>query len=39
MTVHDVEVQPVSAGTINADDLTGKVSVIGRQQRGCDYHA
>ena len=39
MPVHDVEVQPVGAGTVGAFDFPAKTGVVGGEQRGRDNHA
>ena len=39
MPVHDVEVQPVRAGTVGAFDFPAEAGVIGGEQRRRDNHA
>jgi hypothetical protein len=39
VAVHDVQMQPIRAGTVGALNLTAEAGTIGSEQRGCDYHA
>ncbi len=39
MAVHDVEVQPLRAGTVGPFDFPAKTGVVGGEQRWRDNHA